>query len=160
MQFNFEERIVSGRIYINAGVKGGYVPRYRWIWEYYNGIPPRGFVIHHVDENKMNDEISNLKMMSEADHKSYHSSRMKRSEEWKKMISERNTGSKNGMAKAIGGLNPAAVKVINLETGEIFDTVRSAGLKHGCHPANISTVCMGRRKRAGGYHWKHYEAPA
>ena len=38
--------------------------RPRAIWEQYNGTLPEGFVVIHLDGNKYNDDISNLKAIS------------------------------------------------------------------------------------------------
>ena len=32
-------------------------------------------VVHHIDENKLNNDISNLQLMTKWEHKSYHSSK-------------------------------------------------------------------------------------
>lgn len=44
----------------------------RWVWEQANGKIPRGFVVHHIDGDKMNDNPNNLKCMSRADHTALH----------------------------------------------------------------------------------------
>lgn len=62
------------------------------------------------------------------------------SEEWKKKIS-------------IGGFK----KVINLDTLEIFISVKAAADKYNLKDTHISRVCKGKRKKTGGYRWMHYE---
>jgi len=44
----------------------------RYIWEKHNGKIPKGYVIHHIDGNPINDEPSNLKAMLPKDHISMH----------------------------------------------------------------------------------------
>ena len=44
-----------------------------YVWEFYNGPVPQGFHIHHIDEDKSNNDISNLELLSEFDHLSLHS---------------------------------------------------------------------------------------
>jgi hypothetical protein len=153
MDIVYEEKVYGDRTYIKAGKKFKWVLRSRFVWEMEHGTIPRGYVIHHINENKLDDRLENLQMMKAFDHKSYHSSRMVRPPEWRAMMSRINKGSGNGMAKAIGSLNPAARAVVNLDTGEVFDTVRAAGIKYKCQPANISAVTHGRRARAGGHKW-------
>ena len=46
-------------------------------------------------------------------------------------------------------------KVICIETEEIFNSVNEAQRIKKCN--NISQVCKGIRKIAGGYHWRYYE---
>lgn len=41
-----------------------------------------------------------------------------------------------------------------LETGEVFDSMIIAAKEKGLHIQNISAVCLGNRKTAGGYHWE------
>lgn len=58
-------------------------PRIRahiWVWKYYKGEIPKGFHIHHIDEDKSNNEISNLKIMSKHEHLSMHMSTAERKE--------------------------------------------------------------------------------
>jgi len=45
---------------------------HRYIWEKNNGNIPEGYVVHHIDENKLNNDISNLKLMTISEHHSYH----------------------------------------------------------------------------------------
>jgi hypothetical protein len=44
------------------------------VWEQHNGCIPRGFVIHHRDRDKMNDDISNLALMTKGQHVNEHRS--------------------------------------------------------------------------------------
>ena len=45
-------------------------------------------------------------------------------------------------------------KVLCVETGEIFESVREAERKTRISNSHISKVCKGKRNIAGGYHWK------
>lgn len=45
---------------------------HRYVWEYYNGEIPQGYEIHHVDFDKSNNNIGNLKLMSVTKHASLH----------------------------------------------------------------------------------------
>lgn len=49
------------------------------------------------------------------------------------------------------------IKVINLDTGEIFNSIKEASEKYNCNRETISAVCRGRGKTAGGYHWAYYD---
>lgn len=46
-------------------------------------------------------------------------------------------------------------KIICVETGEIYNSISEAQKIKKC--SNISQVCRGIRKIAGGYHWRYYE---
>lgn len=63
------------------------------------------------------------------------------SEEWKRKIGE-----------------SCQKKVVNLDTGEIFDSVKLASQKYNLKATHISSVCNGKRKTTGGFRWQHYDA--
>lgn len=46
---------------------------HRTVWEDNNGPVPEGYHIHHIDHNTSNNELSNLKLMANKAHSSYHS---------------------------------------------------------------------------------------
>ena len=46
-------------------------------------------------------------------------------------------------------------KVLCVETSEVFESIIDAYRKTGISYGNISMVCLGKRKSAGGYHWKY-----
>lgn len=45
---------------------------HRLVYEETYGIIPEGYVIHHIDENKLNNDISNLQMLTPSEHASIH----------------------------------------------------------------------------------------
>lgn len=45
---------------------------HRAVWEFYNGKIPKGYHIHHKDENKKNNQIENLECLTKHDHNSLH----------------------------------------------------------------------------------------
>lgn len=44
------------------------------LWEYHNGKLPSGWVVHHRDENKRNNELHNLQAMPRSEHTRLHMS--------------------------------------------------------------------------------------
>lgn len=48
------------------------------------------------------------------------------------------------------------VKVINVDTGEIFNSIKEASDKYRINSTHISRVCKGKRRTTGGYHWEYY----
>lgn len=42
-----------------------------------------------------------------------------------------------------------------IETGETFPYVKAAERKYGISASHIHSVCKGKRKRCGGYHWEY-----
>ena len=73
---------------------------HRYIYSYYNGKIPEGYDIHHKDENKMNNDISNLILLTRSEHMKLHGKDKEffkgkhHSEESRKKISEANKGKK------------------------------------------------------------------
>lgn len=47
------------------------------------------------------------------------------------------------------------VKVRNVDTGEVFNSVKEAAEKYGLKDTHISRVCKGKRKTTGGFKWEY-----
>lgn len=52
------------------GYHGKYL--HRAVWEHFNGKIPKGYVVHHVDFNPANNDISNLTLLTKAEHRKLH----------------------------------------------------------------------------------------
>ena len=50
------------------------------VWKYHNGDPPKGYHVHHIDENRSNNQIENLGLLPAGLHLSFHNSPEKRRE--------------------------------------------------------------------------------
>ncbi len=50
---------------------------HRAVWTYYYGEIPDGYVVHHIDFNKDNNDISNLMLMTNAEHMKFHAENKK-----------------------------------------------------------------------------------
>jgi hypothetical protein len=53
--------------YIKVTISSGNKKRWyahRWIWTHFNGKIPDGYEIHHMDSNKKNNNINNLKLVT------------------------------------------------------------------------------------------------
>ena len=48
------------------------------------------------------------------------------------------------------------IKIVNLDTEEIFDSILEASQFYGIVKGNITKVCRGDRKTAGGYRWSYF----
>ena len=70
---------------------------HRYVWEFYNCKIPKGYEVHHIDGNKANNSIDNLKLVSAHDHRMMHSELLTDDErEWR-----RNNLNMNARPKAI-----------------------------------------------------------
>ena len=67
---NAENR--SDAVYFKRISRGRSVYLHRVIWEEVNGKIPKGFHIHHIDGNPLNNDISNLECLSAQDHINKH----------------------------------------------------------------------------------------
>lgn len=65
---------------------------HRVIWEDNYGEIPKGYVVHHKDEDKLNNDIENLELMSLKEHGSMHHKGKKLSREHRDNISKARKG--------------------------------------------------------------------
>jgi len=47
------------------------------------------------------------------------------------------------------------LSVVNVDTGEIFDSIKLAAEKYNLKDTHITRVCKGKRKTTGGYRWEY-----
>ena len=59
--------------YRRIKVNGKYVFEHRAVWEKANGLIPSNMFIHHKDENRLNNDISNLELVTYESHRRKHS---------------------------------------------------------------------------------------
>lgn len=58
---------------------------HRYVWEFYNGKIPKGYEIHHIDFDRSNNDISNLKLVSRSEHRKIHAELLTDEQrEWKR----------------------------------------------------------------------------
>lgn len=58
------------------------------VYKIFVGDKPKGFDLHHIDGNKLNDRLDNLQLLSHSDHLTLHKKGHKYSDEIKKRMSE------------------------------------------------------------------------
>lgn len=123
---------------------------HRVIWYYFNGEIPEGMQVNHIDENKANNALSNLNLMTP-----------KQNTNW-------GTGIERCHRALLNHPNVSKpIDQIDIKTGEIvgtwkstMDIERTLGFKHN----NISSCCKGGYYQKGkwinmtqayGYGWKY-----
>ena len=65
-------REASPRAFIKVAMPSAWRQLSVVVWERANGPLPRGMVVHHVDHNPLNDDISNLVALTRRDHALVH----------------------------------------------------------------------------------------
>lgn len=126
---------------------------HRLIYELYYGNIPKGYVVHHKDENKLNNNPNNLALLTLKEHTSIHQKGHHRTP-WNK--------GKKGFKSPKKGCkcpNPKLrKKVIQMtKDGEIvkfFESTSSTKID-GFTPSAVSNCCLGKRKQHKGYVFKY-----
>lgn len=59
---------------------------HRAVWEHFNGEIPEGYHVHHIDEDRANNDIENLSLMPGIEHIRSHAKTEKRRENGRKAI--------------------------------------------------------------------------
>lgn len=136
-------------------------------------IASQGKVITEEQRLKISKSLKGRKLSKETIEKLRSIKRgYKLNEETKKKISEKKSGrtwsqaERDALAKHLEKLHEMTlpklhesrkIKVINVDTYEIFESAKGAGRNVNRNSGNIIRCCKGERKTCGGFHWKYYE---
>lgn len=115
---------------------------HRVIWQYFNGDIPDGIQINHIDENKANNALSNLNLMTPAENSNY-GTRNKRVS-----ISKTNLPS---MSKKVGQIDKTTGEIICIYPS-IRETERLGNFDSGA----VSACCKNKYMREGNNIYKNY----
>lgn len=125
--------------YIALKIDGKRIDEHRLIWEKAYGEIPEGYIIHHIDGNKSNNDLSNLQMMSREEHSRLHGklnsnliTPKKMSEEQYKKWYEANKESKKSMSFSIIDGKTLCRKCNELLPVECFS--KNKRMANGCEP--------------------------
>lgn len=91
--------------------------------------------VNHKDFNVSNNTIANLEWCTQSENMMH--------------------SSKNGRLNRIGNVNYPHKKVLCIETGTVFNGLHECERSMGISWQNISKVCRGIRKTAGGHSFKY-----
>lgn len=116
---------------------------HRVIWEAVNGSIPEGLQVNHIDENKSNNRIENLNLMTSKENNNWGT----RNERIGKANVKALT---NGVrSKPVGGYIGGELKIT-------FPSTAEAG-RNGFDHSHISKCCRGKKKSYRGYEWRFLE---
>ena len=123
----------NGKGYLELEFLGKHRYIHRLVAEAFIPNPQNLPQVNHKDENKSNNCVENL--------------------EWCDRVYNTNygTGIERSKEKRFGD----RFVVINLDTGEVYQTPKDASRATGIHNDSISRVCKGKSKTAGGYRWRY-----
>lgn len=71
--YKFRKDKKSGYYLSSKKIGVSRVRLHRYMWEKHHGKIPKGFEVHHIDENKDNNEINNLELLTKDKHLAWHS---------------------------------------------------------------------------------------
>lgn len=109
---------------------------HRLVAKYFCEGYQEGLVVNHKDGNKLNNDYTNLEWISQSENVKH--------------------AFRTGLAKSNAWA--LAKPVTCVETDTTYTSTKEASELTGIHQGNISDVCRGKRKSAGGYTWKYIDA--
>lgn len=116
---------------------------HKLIWITFNGDIPAGYQINHKDENRLNNKLDNLELMTAIENVRYGTGIARRA------ITQRNTHN----SKCILCFDKQENFI--QEFPSIHEAARWVNVKHG--DSNIFQCCTGKAKSAYGFVWKYKE---
>ena len=117
---------------------GSTIDEHRYVMEQHLGRKLlHNEIVHHIDENKSNNNISNLQIMSKSEHSKLHQI--------------------NNANRIKGVIKSNSKKILQLDLDNNIIKEWSSGIstkQEGFDNRCISACCLGKRKTHKGYKWK------
>lgn len=157
-------------LYSNPSKCDGYVRVFLWckdqrsrvfmyhrvIWYFFNGDIPQGLEINHKDENKINNSLCNLELLSRGDNIRY-GTRTERASISNSIVQKGRKFTKEHIRKlALAHSKP--ILQYNLQTNQPikeWQSVNEAARELGYNSSTIGKVARGIYSQAYGYGWRY-----
>lgn len=147
---NLKPRIITGG-YFQVGLckdnKRSFFLVHRLVWEAFIGTIPEGMQVNHIDEDKTNNRLDNLNLLT-CKENCNHGTRNKR-------ISKKLKGAKRPEI-TIRQSKPLTQNTLDGHFVREWMSAAEAG-KNGFNHRHISECCLGKRKTHKGYKWMYAE---
>ncbi|WP_390892616.1 HNH endonuclease [Prevotella pallens] len=75
----------AGERYFTRGTR----KMHRDVWEYYHGTIPKGYHVHHIDEDTSHNDISNLELLEEHEHLKMHEAEKQQDPQYRELQVQR-----------------------------------------------------------------------
>lgn len=126
--------------YLRACLLGKFYLVHRLVWEAFNGPIPAGMQVNHIDEDKTNNRLDNLNLMTPKENSNWGTKT--------KRFVEKMTNRKD-CSKWVIKLNKKN------EILHFYPSIHQAQKETGVDYRNISACCTGKRETSGGFIWKY-----
>lgn len=138
--------------YLNASIGGVCKGVHVWVYEtFYNCDVPKGLQVNHIDENKHNNRLDNLNLMTPKENSNWgtHGAKIaasRRGKHYPKLSAAQTNHPKK--SKAVQALNPKTLEIV-MEFPSIIEAQRQ-----GFNAGHISDCCRGKHKTHHGFLWQ------
>ena len=121
--------------------KNAHILGHRMVYEAFRGSIPEGLEVNHKDENKHNNRLDNLELVTRSENIKYGTAL------------RRQADTRRTHAKERGGLWGNEKPCMNINTGKIYPSVKMAAADVCGKVTSIANVCGGFRKTYRGEKW-------